>query len=187
MRAVMVEEQYSHRVATEADLPDIVAIYNETIPSRLVTADLEPVSIDSRRAWFADHRRASRPLWVVEQQGAIAAWLSFNSFYGRPAYQATAEISVYVARRARRKGIAAHLLRAAVSAAPQLGLRTLLGFIFSHNVPSVELFAKFGYEQWGRLPRVALLDGVERDVLIFGRRVAGEGAVGSAGAFGSRA
>jgi phosphinothricin acetyltransferase len=183
----MVEEPYSHRVATEADLPAIVALYNETIPSRLVTADLEPVSIDSRRAWFAEHRRASRPLWVVEQQGTVNAWLSFSSFYGRPAYHATAEISVYVAGRARRRGIGAHLLRAAAAAAPQLGLHTLLGIIFSHNVPSVELFAKFGYEQWGRLPCVALLDGVERDVLIFGRRVAGEGAAGSAGASGSRA
>ena len=171
MHPVMAEEQHSHRGATEADLPAIVAIYNETVPSRLVTADLEPVSIDSRRAWFAEHRRATRPLWVVEQQGAIAAWFSFSSFYGRPAYEATAEVSVYVAGRARRRGIAAYLLRVAMAAAPQLGIRTLLGFIFSHNVPSLELFEKFGYEHWGRLPRVALLDGVERDLLIVGRRV----------------
>jgi L-amino acid N-acyltransferase YncA len=173
MHPVMVEEQHSHRAATEADLPAIVAVYNETIPSRLVTADLEPVSIDSRRAWFAEHRRATRPLWVVEQRGAIAAWLSLSSFYGRPAYEATAEVSVYVAGHARRRGIAAYLLREAVAAAPQLGVRTLLGFIFSHNEPSLELFAKFGYEQWGRLPCVALLDGVERDLVILGRRVDG--------------
>jgi L-amino acid N-acyltransferase YncA len=183
----MVEEPYSHRVATEADLPAIVAIYNETIPSRLVTADLEPVSIDSRRTWFAEHRRATRPLWVLEQQGVIAAWLSISSFYGRPAYHATAEVSVYVAGRARRRGIAAHLLRTAAAAAPQLGLRTLLGFIFSHNEASLELFAKFGYEPWGRLPRVALLDGIERDVVIVGRRVHGDGAAGIGGTPGSSA
>ncbi|HLQ12852.1 MAG TPA: GNAT family N-acetyltransferase [Steroidobacteraceae bacterium] len=169
----MLEQQHTHRVAVEADLPAIVAIYNETIASRLVTADLEPVSIDSRRAWFADHRRATRPLWVVEQQDATVAWLSFSSFYGRPAYEGTAEVSVYVAGRARRRGIATHLLCAAAAAAPQLGLRTLLGFIFGHNEPSLQLFARSGYEKWGRLPRVAWLDGVERDLVIVGRRIAG--------------
>jgi phosphinothricin acetyltransferase len=178
----MVEEQYWHRVAAEADLPAIVAIYNETIPSRLVTADLAPVSIESRRDWFADHRRATRPLWVVEREGEPVAWLSFSSFYGRPAYDATAEVSVYVAARARRRGIAAYLLRAAATAAPQLGLHTLLGFIFSHNEPSLDLFARFGYAQWGRLPRVARLDDVERDLVIVGRRVAEGTAPGSAGA-----
>ena len=182
----MVEE-HRHRAAQEADLPAIVAIYNETVPSRLVTADLEPVSVESRRAWFADHRGATRPLWVVEREGVPAAWLSFSSFYGRPAYDATAELSVYVAARARRRGIAAYLLRAAAAAAPQLGLRTLLGFIFSHNEPSLELFAKFGYAQWGRLPRIARLDGVERDLVIVGRRVVEGTMPGSNGEPGSGA
>lgn len=177
----MVEE-HSHRAAQEADLPAIVAIYNETIPSRQVTADLEPVTVEGRRGWFADHRCATRPLWVVEREGAPAAWLSFSSFYGRPAYDATAEVSVYVAARARRQGIAAYLLRAAAAAAPQLGLHTLLGFIFSHNEPSLDLFAKLGYAQWGRLPRVARLDGIERDLVILGRRVAEGAAPASAGA-----
>ncbi len=40
------------RPATEADLPAIVAIYNATIPGRMVTADTEPVSVDSRQPWF---------------------------------------------------------------------------------------------------------------------------------------
>jgi L-amino acid N-acyltransferase YncA len=175
-------EEHSHRVAQAADLPAIVAIYNETIPSRLVTADLEPVTVDSRRVWFAEHRRATRPLWVAEREGEPVAWLSFSSFYGRPAYDATAELSVYVAARARRRGIAAYLLRTAATAAPQLGLRTLLGFIFSHNEPSLELFAKFGYAQWGRLPCVARLDGVERDLVIVGRRVLEGATAGRAGA-----
>ncbi|MFP3710773.1 N-acetyltransferase, partial [Paraburkholderia sp. SIMBA_009] len=55
-----------YRDATLDDLPAIVAIYNSTVPSRQVTADLEPVSIDSRRAWFEAHGREKRPLWVVE-------------------------------------------------------------------------------------------------------------------------
>jgi phosphinothricin acetyltransferase len=53
-----------------------------------------------------------------------------------------------------------------------MGLETLLAFVFAHNEPSVALFERLGFSRWGHLPRVARLDGVERDVLILGRRVA---------------
>ena len=161
----------THRQACAEDLPGIVAIYNATVPSRLVTADLEPVSVASREDWFAQHARANRPLWVVERDGRLAAWLSLSSFYGRPAYDATVEVSVYVDAAFRRRGIAAYLLEAVALAAPALGLRTLLGFIFGHNEPSLALFERCGYERWGTLPRVALLDGVERDLVLLGRRL----------------
>jgi L-amino acid N-acyltransferase YncA len=160
-----------HRLATSADLPAIVEIYNSTVASRVVTADLAPVSVESRRCWFEEHRPETRPLWVLERDGAIAAWLSFSSFYGRPAYAGTAEVSIYVHQRFRRQGLGAGLLRAAIAHAPAIGVRTLLGFIFGHNLPSLALFEQFGFERWGHLPRVAVLDDVERDVVIVGLRV----------------
>ena len=85
-----------YRIARFEDLPRIVAIYNATIPSRMVTADLEPVSVESRVPWFEQHDPDTRPLWVVARDGDVVAWLSFSSFYGRPAYARTAEISVYI-------------------------------------------------------------------------------------------
>jgi len=162
---------YIVRDATEADLPAIVAIYNATIPSRMVTADLEPVTAGSRRAWFRAHNPESRPLWVAVDGGEVCAWLSLNSFYGRPAYRATAELSVYVAEIHRRRGLGGDLLARAISEAPRCGIRTLLGFIFAHNEPSLQLFARRGFERWGCFPRVAELDSVERDVVIMGKRV----------------
>jgi L-amino acid N-acyltransferase YncA len=163
------------RDATERDLASIVEIYNAAIPARMATADLEAVSIDSRRAWFAEHLPASRPLWILEEDGAregqIKAWLSFQSFYGRPAYHATAELSVYVAPDAQRRGYARLLVAEAIRRAPEFGLKTLLGFIFAHNEPSLALFRSFGFEVWAHLPRVAELDGVERDLMILGHRL----------------
>ena len=82
---------WTHRLATREDLPAIVEIYNATIPSRLVTADLEPVSIESRIEWFTQHKPDFRPLWVAERHGQIAGWLSFSTFYGRPAYKKAIE------------------------------------------------------------------------------------------------
>jgi phosphinothricin acetyltransferase len=159
------------RHANETDLPAIVAIYNAAIPSRLATADLEPVSVESRRAWFQGRSPNLRPLWVIEQQGVIAGWLSFQSFYGRPAYHTTAEISIYIAPAFHRCGLGKLLLATAIHESPKLGLKTLLGFIFAHNQPSLKLFQSFGFQQWGHLPQVANLDGVERDLIIMGLRI----------------
>ncbi|MFF2481227.1 GNAT family N-acetyltransferase [Paenibacillus sp. NPDC058071] len=159
------------RDAVQSDLPRIVDIYNSTIASRSVTADLEPVTVESRQHWFDEHSPESRPLWVLEREGEIIAWLSFQSFYGRPAYNATAEISIYIASEQRGGGIGSMLIAKAVEAAPSIGVRTLLGFVFGHNEPSLGLLRKFGFEQWALLPRVAELDGIERDLVIMGRRI----------------
>ena len=69
-------------------------------------------------------------------------------------------------------GVGSALLARAVSQAQRLGIKTLLGFIFGHNEPSLRLFTRFGFERWGALPGVAELDGIERDVVIVGVRVA---------------
>jgi phosphinothricin acetyltransferase len=159
------------RDATEDDLPAIVEIYNAAIPDRRATADTEPVAVENRYAWFCEHHPGRRPLWVAEENGTIVGWLSFQSFYGRPAYHATAEISVYVSQSKQRTGIGRALLTKAIEQAPRLGLKTLLGFIFGHNEPSLKLFETFDFEHWGILPRVAELDGVERDLIILGRRL----------------
>jgi phosphinothricin acetyltransferase len=164
------------RDAAPADLPAIVAIYNAAIPGRLATADTEAVTVASRTAWFEQHDPASHPLWVTEDDGTIAGWLSFSAFYGRPAYRPTAELSVYVAPTHQRRGIARHLVADAVERAPSLGFTTLLGFVFGHNAPSLALFESVGFARWGHLPRVAVLDGVERGLVILGRRVGGDAA-----------
>jgi phosphinothricin acetyltransferase len=159
------------RDATAADLTAIVAIYNAAIPGRMATADTEPVSVESRVPWFREHAPQARPLWVTESAGEIVGWCSLQSFYGRPAYHATAEVSIYVAPDHRRAGVARHLLAECVGRASSLGLATLLGFIFGHNQPSLRLFEAFGFQRWGHLPRVAVLDGIERDLVIVGKRV----------------
>lgn len=159
------------RNATLADLPFIVEVYNATIPSRMVTADLEPVTVESKRDWFNKHTTDKRPLWIIEDFGERIGWMSFNSFYGRPAYDSTCEVSLYIIEEARGKGYGMRSLQYAIDACGSLGVKTLLGFIFDHNTPSIRLFSAFGFERWGDLKNVAQLDGVERSLVIVGKRV----------------
>ena len=169
---------YVHRLATRADLPVIVDIYNSTVASREVTADTSPITVESREQWFADHTPDRRPLWVIHAAGdasehpEVLGWLSYSNFYGRPAYSGTAEVSIYIAESARGKGIGRYCLELAEAFAPEVKVHTLLGFIFGHNAPSLALFAKYGFEKWAHFPRVANLDGIERDLIILGKRVA---------------
>lgn len=163
----------TYRNADILDLTRIVEIYNTTISSRMVTADTENVSVESRQKWFDEHNSLKRPLWVIEDNtNKIIGWASFQSFYGRPAYDATVEISIYLDIDQRGKGLGKQILQYCIENAPRFGVKTLLGFIFSHNEPSLKLFRHFGFEDWATLPNIALLDGQERGLKILGKRIA---------------
>ena len=168
----MIPHGFTLRLADEKDLPAIVDIYNSIIPGRMVTADLEPVTVEMRKPWLAAHNPATRPAWVLvdNSTGTTIAWMSFDTFYPRAAYDGSVMIAIYIAEAQRGKGLGKQLLEHALSLAPSFGIHTLLGYIFGHNEPSLRLFDRCGFQRWAHLPRVAILDGIERDLIIMGRR-----------------
>jgi len=160
------------RDAVEADWPAIIDIYNSTIACRTVTADLEPVTLESRRYWFKNHHPERHPLWVMDYEGEVAGWLGFQPFYsGRPAYDITAELSIYVSPAYRRKGIGQKFLQTAIASSPNLGIKNLVGLILATNKPSLRLFEQFDFEQWGYLPEVAEFETIPCDLVIVGRKL----------------
>jgi L-amino acid N-acyltransferase YncA len=158
------------RTATVNDLPSIVEIYNQTIASRMVTAETEPVTVKQKQDWFDKHD-SQRPIFIYEQHNKVLGWLSFSSFYGRPAYAGTCEISVYVHHLTRGNGIGWQLLKFAERHSHLIDVNILLAFIFSHNSPSIHLFEKLGYVQWGELPDVATMDNRQYSLTILGKTV----------------
>ena len=158
--------------ATLEDLKRIVEIYNTTVAGRMVTADTEPVTVESRLRWFHEHTPDRRPLWIIEDSNkTIIGWVSFQSFYGRPAYNATTEISIYLDLATRGKGVGKIALKYAMDNCGKYGIKTLLGFIFAHNEPSIKLFEHAGFKEWANLPNIAVLDGIERSLIILGKRI----------------
>jgi L-amino acid N-acyltransferase YncA len=159
------------RIANESDLPVIVSIYNSTVATRQSTADTAEATVESRMEWFKQHSPDKRPLMVHERDNLVVAWVSFQSFYGRVAYHHTAEISIYIAPECRGKGLGRILLAEALALTPRLGIKTVVGFVFSHNEQSLRLFEAFGFTEWGRLPNIAEMDGKEFSLSIVGKRV----------------
>ncbi len=160
-----------YRNATIDDLAYIVKIYNSTIPGRLVTADIHPVTITDKLNWFHAHAADTRPLWIVENESNHIGWVSFQDFYGRPAYNGTAEVSIYIDEKYRGKGYGKKILQHVIHEAEGLNIHTLLGFIFSHNEPSIRLFLLQGFEIWGELKDVAIMEGKVYSLKILGRKI----------------
>jgi phosphinothricin acetyltransferase len=159
------------RNATIDDLPMIVAIYNSTVDSRMVTADTEPVSVSDKINWFNQHH-SKRPIWVVElENNVIIGWISFQDFYGRPAYNGTAEISIYIHEDFRKKGCGKKMLQHVISKAKSLEIHTLLGFVFEHNTNSIKMCESLGFETWGNLKDIAIMDNNHYSLKILGLKI----------------
>lgn len=170
--------RFRHRDAVEADLPRIVEIYNLSVAKREASCDLDPITVEQRRASFVKHTPDHRPFWVgcdaADPAQVAIGYLSFHHFMNeRPGYFITADLAIYLHPDWQGRGLGSYLLGQAIERAPALGIETLTATIFASNTGSVRLFEKHGFERWGFMPRVARLEGSERDLLLVGRRLHG--------------
>jgi L-amino acid N-acyltransferase YncA len=160
------------RYATEADLPAIVGIYNQSIPGGWSTADTCPIEVANRVEWFRTFSRDRRPVWVADLDGKVIAVTYLRSFYGgRPAYDSTAEISVYVASEYHRQGIGRRLKEFVIEQCPRLGVTTLLSIHFDHNTATEHINDSLGFERMGHLKEIASVNGQLRGAVISGLRI----------------
>ncbi len=155
------------REAAEADLPAIVDIYNQSIPAGESTADTKPITVADRVDWFRQFDPNKRPIWVAEQDGKIIGFIYLTSFYGgRPAYDKTAEVSLYIATEVQGKGLGSLLMQRMIDACPGLGVTTLIGMHFDHNEATRRLNGKFGFNQVGHIPEIAEIQGRKHGLVI---------------------
>lgn len=161
------------RIADLTDLPAIVEIYNQAVPSRTSTARIEPVTVDDRRSWFLEHDPHKYPVFVAEHEGQLVGWCSLSTYRpGRVALRFTAEISYYVDRKYQRQGIGKALVSHVVSLSPSFGIRNIVAVLIDRNDASRKLLEKLGFQMWGYLPRVLDFEGVECGEFYYGKRVA---------------
>jgi L-amino acid N-acyltransferase len=141
--------------ATESDLPEIVAIYNEVIATSTAVFSEQPTTIERQREAFDRRRPEGYPVIVARERGAVLGFGSYGPFRTWPGYRLTVEHSVYVATPARRRGIGRRLVEELLERARAQGMHVIIAGIDAENAPSLRMHEQLGFERVACLPEVA--------------------------------
>jgi phosphinothricin acetyltransferase len=160
------------RPATSNDYNDIIKIYNHAVDEKFATADTEYVTLESRKVWFAQHSPDTYPIYVAESNEKIIGWCSLSPHRpGRKALRSVAEISYYIHKDHRRKGVANKLIIHTIDSAKTLGFRNLIAILLDLNKASIYILEKFGFEKWGHLPGIVQIDFTTCGQFIYGKKM----------------
>ncbi len=169
------------RLARQEDLPIINEIYNQAVRQRFCTAHLSEIGMEERTAWFRIHDPGQwaeptelmrYPVYVTLPFQAVTGWVSLGPYrLGRQALAHVAEVSYYVDKQNRGEGTGNRLMEHAIRVAPQFGFSVLIAILLNKNPASIGLLKKFGFERWGAMPGIALINDQEADHLYYGLKL----------------
>lgn len=154
------------REAVIEDLPAMLDIYNEAVRNTTATFDLEELTLEEREVWFHKYG-GSHPLIVAEVDGQVAGYSSLSLFREKKAYESTTELSIYISKAFRGRGIGKAMMTAILERAKELGYHVVIGGITAGNDVSVNLHKQFGFEFIGSFREVGRKFGSWQDVLFY--------------------
>jgi len=157
------------RPATEADLPAILAIYNDAVANTTAIWIETPSDLAGRAAWFSARRKAGFPVLVAcdgSGEGPVLGYGSFGEFRAYEGFRHTVEHSVYVSDEVQGRGIGKMLLAALITQARGMGKRVMVGAIDATNYASLALHEHMGFEETGRMPGVGEKFGKRLDMVL---------------------
>ncbi|WHY03250.1 arsinothricin resistance N-acetyltransferase ArsN1 family A [Neobacillus sp. DY30] len=152
------------RGAQETDVYSIKVIYNQGIEDRIATLETEQKDDSYMKDWFEKHSGRYMVI-VAEYKGEIVGWASLNQYNNRCAYDGVADISVYIARDFRGKGIGKELLAELESLAIQNDFHKMVLFTFPFNHLGQGLYKKMGFREVGVFKKQGILDDKFVDVM----------------------
>ena len=145
---------YCIRPARIADLPAIVAIYNDVIASSTAIFTDTPVTLVSRLEWFNERLRKRYPLLVADDDSGVLGLATFSDFRSFPGYRYSVEHSVHVRADCRGRGLGGALVEALFEPARTLGKHVMIGAIDADNLGSLRFHQRLGFSEVGRMPEV---------------------------------
>ena len=136
------------RHATPADLPGILAIYNEVIEHSTAIYALAPTTLAERRTWFEARVQGGYPVLVATQGETIVGFASFGDWRGTwPGYRYTVEHTVHVRADARGRGTGKQLVEALFPLALMLKKHVMIGGVDASNESSIRFHERLGFER----------------------------------------
>jgi phosphinothricin acetyltransferase len=160
------------RDAKIEDIEHINKVHNNAIREKFKVAYLTPWTKERCFEWFKEHNGKEYPIYVVEIDNAVIGFVYINPYRpGRIALKQTAEISYFIDKDYRGKGIGKELVEYMESQCYKLGIKTLFAIIIDNIEASIKLIEKCGYKKWGHLPKIAIFDNIEIGHLYYGKRI----------------
>ncbi len=141
------------RMATRADLPAVLEIYNEAILNTTAVYTYQPYTLANREAWLDKKTLMGIPVLIFEQDGNVAGFATYGPFRESAAYQYTVEHSIYVHKDYRRLHIGAQLMEALKNVLNEKGYMTLIGAIDADNDGSCRMHEAMGFQLVGKIER----------------------------------
>lgn len=142
------------RPAAPADLPAILAIYNDAVLNTTASYDLEPSTLEQRAAWFDERARQGFPVIVAEASGVVVGFGSYGKFRDKPGYRHTVEHTVYVAPGRRGEGVGRALVAELIALARAQGKHAMVGGVDSENEGSLRFHLAMGFAEVARFHQV---------------------------------
>lgn len=155
------------------DWPQVEAIYREGLATGHATFETDT---PTWKEWDQRHLPFARLVARVDAGASpnlareICGWAALSPVSVRKVYAGVAEVSVYVAERARGQGMGQGLLEALIRESEKNGIWTLQAGIFPENAPSLALHRKCGFREVGRRERIGWLAEAWRDTILLERR-----------------
>lgn len=139
------------RRAESGDVYALMEIYNDAILHTTATFDTEIKDYENRQEWFREHT-GCHVLYVCEEEGAVAGYASLSRYRERKAFDSAVEISIYIHKNYRGRGIGKKLMEAVLNFAEQTEeIGTVISLITSENEASIRLHEKFGFSYCGQI------------------------------------
>ncbi|TRO15014.1 N-acetyltransferase family protein [Ectopseudomonas mendocina] len=146
---------YSIVDASEADLPGILAIYNDAVQHTTAIWNETLVDLANRRAWLTERTAAGFPVLVArDAAGEVLGYASYGTWRPHDGYKHTVEHSVYVRVDQRGQGLGPTLMQALIERARAANLHVMVGAIESENAASIRLHQRLGFVTSGQMPQV---------------------------------
>ena len=145
---------------------EVAQIFKEGIQTKNATFR---VQVPDWKEWDASHHSHSR--LVAVDNGEVLGWCALAPVSARFEYRGVAEVSIYIKLDSVGKGIGSMLMNAVIKSSEENGIWTLYSSLFPENTASVKLHIKKGFRCIGIREKIAQLDGVWRDTVLYERRI----------------
>lgn len=153
------------RKMTATDWMFVAEIYKQGIDTG--NATFQQI-VPTWEEWNAAHVSCCRI--VAEVENEIAGWAALSSVSARAVYSGVAEVSVYVGNKYRGQHIGTTLLESMIHESECHGYWTLQSGIFIENSASIAIHKKSGFREIGYREKVAKMNNVWRNTILYERR-----------------